>query len=89
MTLTLNNLFDLNDLNDLDLNDRADLLTLLPRGFIDDWRLPSFMTLAGLNRRPERGTKGCSFDCRCKDTTFFGRMQAFTPTFFRINDVRS
>ena len=32
MTLTLNNLFELNDLNDLDLNDRADLLTLLPRG---------------------------------------------------------
>ena len=89
MTLTLNNLFVLNDLNDLDLNDRADLLTLLPRGFIDDRRLPSFMTLAGLNRRPERGTKGCSFDCRCKDTTFFGRMQAFTPTFFQRSNVRS
>ena len=36
--------------------------------FIDDQRLPSFMTRVGLNRRPEQGTKGCSFDCRCKDT---------------------
>ena len=50
--------------------------------FIDDQRLPSFMTRAGLKRRPEQGTKGCSFDCRCKDTTFSGRMQAFTLTFY-------
>ena len=50
--------------------------------FIDDRRLPSFMTRVGLNRRPEQGTKGCSFDCRCKDTTFSGRMQAFTLTFY-------
>ena len=38
--------------------------------FIDDQRLPSFMTRVGLKRRPEQGAKGCSFDCRCKDTTF-------------------
>ena len=50
--------------------------------FIDDRRLPSFMTRVGLKRRPEQGTKGCSFDCRCKDTTFSGRMQAFTLTFY-------
>ena len=50
--------------------------------FIDDRRLPSFMTRLGLNRRPEQGTKGCSFDCRCKDTTFSGRIQAFTLTFY-------
>ena len=89
MTLTLNNLFVLNDLNDLDLNDRADLLTLLPRGFIDDRRLPSFMTRVGLKRRPEQGTKGCSFDCRCKDTTFSGRMQAFTLTFYARKAISS
>ena len=40
------------------------------------------MTRVGLKRRPEQGTKGCSFDCRCKDTTFLGRMQAFTLTFY-------
>ena len=57
--------------------------------FIDDRRLPSFMTRVGLNRRPEQGTKGCSFDCRCKDTTFSGRMQAFTLTFYVGNDVSS
>ena len=57
--------------------------------FIDDRRLPSFMTRVGLNRRPEQGTKGCSFDCRCKDTTFSGRMQAFTLTFYAENDVSS
>ena len=50
--------------------------------FIDDRRLSSFMTRVGLNRRPEQGTKGCSFDCRCKDTTFLGRIQAFTLTFY-------
>ena len=50
--------------------------------FIDDRRLPSFITRVGLKRRPEQGTKGCSFDCRCKDTTFSGRMQAFTLTFY-------
>ena len=55
--------------------------------FIDDRRLPSFMTRVGLNRRPEQGTKSCSFDCRCKDTTFLGRMQAFTLTFFRRSSV--
>ena len=55
--------------------------------FIDDQRLPSFMTRAGLKRRPEQGTKGCSFDCRCKDTTFLGRMQAFTLTFFPRSSV--
>ena len=55
--------------------------------FIDDQRLPSFMTRVGLKRRPEQGTKGCSFDCRCKDTTFLGRMQAFTLTFFRRSSV--
>ena len=54
---------------------------------IDDRRLPSFMTRVGLKRRPEQGTKGCSFDCRCKDTTFLGRMQAFTLTFFRRSSV--
>jgi hypothetical protein len=47
------------------------------------------MTRAGLNRRPEQGTKGCSFDCRCKDTTFLGRMQAFTLTFYARNAVSS
>jgi len=45
------------------------------------------MTRVGLKRRPEQGTKGCSFDCRCKDTTFLGRMQAFTLTFFRRSSV--
>ena len=37
----------------------------------------------------EQGTKGCSFDCRCKDTTFSDRMQAFTLTFYAENDVSS
>ena len=55
--------------------------------FIDDQRLPSFMPRVGLKRRPEQGTKGCSFDCRCKDTTFLGRMQAFTLNFFRRSSV--
>ena len=41
-----------------------------------------FITRVGLKRRPEQGTKGCSFDCRCKDTTFSDRMQAFTLTFY-------
>ena len=41
-----------------------------------------FITRVGLKRRPEQGTKGCSFDCRCKDTTFSGRKQAFTLTFY-------
>ena len=40
--------------------------------FIDDRRLPSFITRVGLNRRLERGTKDCSFDCRCKDTKISG-----------------
>ena len=57
--------------------------------FIDDRRLPSFMTRVGLNRRPEQGTKGCSFDCRCKDTTFSGRMQAFTLTFYARKVISS
>ncbi len=50
--------------------------------FIHARRLPCFITCVGLNRRPEEGTKGCSFDCRCKDKTFSGRMQAFTLTFY-------
>ena len=45
------------------------------------------MTRAGLKRRPEQGTKDCSFDCRCKDTTFLGRMQAFTLTFFQRSSL--
>ena len=57
--------------------------------FIDDRRLPSFITRVGLNRRPEQGTKGCSFDCRCKDTTFSGRMQAFTLTFYARKTISS
>ena len=57
--------------------------------FIDDRRLPSFMTRVGLNRRPEQGTKGCSFDCRCKDTTFSGRIQAFTLTFYARKAISS
>ena len=57
--------------------------------FIDDQRLPSFMTRVGLKRRPEQGTKGCSFDCRCKDTTFSGRMQAFTLTFYARKAISS
>ena len=57
--------------------------------FIDDRRLPSFMTRVGLKRRPEQGTKGCSFDCRCKDTTFSGRIQAFTLTFYARKAVSS
>ena len=57
--------------------------------FIDDRRLPSFITRVGLKRRPEQGTKSCSFDCRCKDTTFWGRMQAFTLTFYAKNAVSS
>ena len=55
--------------------------------FIDDRRLPSFITRVGLNRRPEQGTKGCSFDCRCKDTTFSSRMQAFTLTFYEGKSI--
>ena len=35
---------------------------------IDDRRLPSFKTRCGLLWWPPSGTKGCSFDCRCKDT---------------------
>ena len=65
------------------------LFLVLFRVFIDDRRLPSFITRVGLKRRPEQGTKGCSFDCRCKDTTFSGRMQAFTLTFYAENDVSS
>ena len=57
--------------------------------FIDDRRLPSFMTRVGLNRRPEQGTKGCSFDCRCKDTTFSGRIQAFTLIFYARKAISS
>ena len=57
--------------------------------FIDDRCLPSFMTRVGLKRRPEQGTKGCSFDCRCKDTTFSGRIQAFTLTFYVRKAVSS
>uniref|UniRef100_UPI0025D33564 hypothetical protein n=1 Tax=Prevotella sp. TaxID=59823 RepID=UPI0025D33564 len=34
-------------------------------------------------------TKGCSFDCRCKDTTFSGRMQAFTLTFYARKAISS
>ena len=44
-------------------------------GFIDDRRLSSFMTRVGLNRRPEQGTRDCSFDCRCKDTEISGIYQ--------------
>ena len=57
--------------------------------FIDDRRLPSFMTRVGLKRRPEQGTKGCSFNCRCKDTTFSDRMQAFTLTFYARKAISS
>ena len=49
--------------------------SVLFRVFIDDRRLPSFMTRVGLKRRPEQGTKGCSFDCRCKDTKILGIRQ--------------
>ena len=43
--------------------------------FIDDRRLPSFKTSCGLLWWPPWGTKGCSFDCRCKDTKIFGIRQ--------------
>ena len=42
---------------------------------IDDRRLPSFKTRCGLLWWPPWGTKGCSFDCRCKDTKILGIRQ--------------
>ena len=42
---------------------------------IDDRRLPSFKTRCGLLWWPPWGTKGCSFDCRCKDTKNLGIRQ--------------
>ena len=69
-----------NSLTNLEVQEFASQVVALTKG------LASFSSV-GLNRRPEQGTKGCSFDCRCKDTTFRDRMQAFTLTFYAENDV--
>ena len=42
-----------------------------------------------LREDPSKAQKGCSFDCRCKDTTFSGRMQAFTLTFYATKSISS